>query len=292
MSLRLVVAALAALTVLACGSAPIGGTPIPTPVTPPTGALAAWKAFPVNQVPRPVVLIGNAAPASGFSSSEAKIAALCRKFRLAVKLPTAVPVAAHVSRTTRVKATYPAMSAATAFAMMSRPDATTADPSCATAQPLVVNGAVFGSFVFSTDRGNARIAAWLFTAPGIIGEVAYPALAVSTYWNGGNFTGFFIGGSTLSADGRSLTLTFYGTSSTSGPCGADYKGVVAESEAAVAIALQETSHATPGQPVACDAMAQERSVTVTLAAPLGGRVVVDSTSSAVSVCPDTLTRAC
>jgi hypothetical protein len=91
----------------------------------------------------------------------------------------------------------------------------------------------------------------------------------------------------MSADGRSLTFTFYGAPSDPGPCGADYKAVVAESQAAVAIALQATSHAKPGQMVACDLMAQQRSVVVTLAQALGGRVVLDGSGNVTGVCPST-----
>jgi hypothetical protein len=63
--------------------------------------------------------------------------------------------------------------------------------------------------------------------------------------------------------------------------------VVAESNAAVAVALQVTPHAQPGEPVACDAMAQLRSVDVSLASVLGGRVVLDVSGNVTSVCPST-----
>ena len=82
-----------------------------------------------------------------------------------------------------------------------------------------------------------------------------------------------------------LTFSFAGAPSSSGPCGADYRAVVAESQAAVAIAVQTISHAQPGAPVVCNLMAVSRSVTVTLASPLGGRVVLDETGNVTSVCP-------
>jgi hypothetical protein len=63
--------------------------------------------------------------------------------------------------------------------------------------------------------------------------------------------------------------------------------VIAESDAAVAIAVQTISHAQPGQPIACDLVAAVRSVTVTLATTLGGRVVLDDGSNAMPVCPST-----
>lgn len=289
------------LTVLACGAPPSMGvapfspppTPAVSPLIPPTQALVPWAGFPADHVPRPVVLIGNAGPASGFSTFEAKLAALCHKFRSGITLSTTIPARAHVTWTTSgATADYPAISAAAALAAMTRPLADTSDPNCATAQPLVVNGSLFGTFDFETDRGNAQISAWLFTASGFTGEAAYPALATSAFWNGGIVNGSSNGGSSVSADGRTLTFNFYGAPNTSGPCGADYKGLVAESSSAVAVVVQASPHASPGQPIACDAIAQQRSVTVALAAPLGGRVVVDSSSAAVAVCPETLPNVC
>ena len=271
-----------ALTALACGRVPSGGTPI---VSPPAEALVAWSGFPAALVPRPVVMVGNASAASGFTSSEAKIAAGCHKFRSGITLSNVVPARAQVSWTTGTTATYPAISAAAALAAMMRPLADTSDPNCATAQPLVVNGSRFGLFGFATDRGNAQISAWLFTASGVMGEVAYPALAPPALWNGGILNGYLNSGSTVSADGRTLTFTFWGAPLTSGPCGADYKAQVAESSSAVAVAVQAIPHASPGEPIACDAMAQQRSVTLALASPLGGRVVLDASGNAAVVCP-------
>ena len=99
-------------------------------------------------------------------------------------------------------------------------------------------------------------------------------------------------GTTISADGRLLTFGFYGAPSSDGPCGAEYKASVAESQAAVAVAIQMIPNASPGDMVACPAIAQERSVSVALASPLGGRVVVDRDGNAVVVCPAAFARDC
>jgi hypothetical protein len=128
---------------------------------------------------------------------------------------------------------------------------------------------------------------WLFTAIGVDGEFAYPAIAYSAFWTGGLLPNYANNSVVVSADGRSLTVTFYGAPSDPGPCGADYQGVVAESQFAVAIALQELSHAQSGQMAACPAVAQQRSVVVALTQPLGGRVVVDASGSVMVVCPAT-----
>lgn len=282
-------AAAAVLVAVGCSSSYHETTPV---ATPPTAALVPWNAFPADQVPRPVVFSGNVGPASEFASLEMKLPALCRKFQSGTTLSTKVPTRAQVTWTVGTTATYPAISAAAAFAAMKQPSADTPDPNCATAQTLVINGAYLSAFDFATDRGNARISAWMFTVSGAMGAVAYPALATSAFWNGGSLNGYSNGGSTLNADGRTLTFTFWGEPSASGPCGADYTGLMAESGSAVAVAVQAHSHASPGALVACPAVAEERSVTVTLASPLGGRVLVDSSGAAVSVCPVALTKSC
>jgi hypothetical protein len=173
------------------------------------------------------------------------------------------------------------------MAAMKQAAAPTTDPSCATVQPLVVTGVRFARSEFITDRGTAQIDSWLFRMTGLSGEINYPALTPGSMWNADMTKGSPESGSTVSADGRTLTFSFYGAPSSSGPCGADYRGVVAESSTAVAIALQMTSHAKPGELVACDAVAQLRSVDVTLVSVLGGRVVLDSTGNVTSVCPST-----
>jgi len=59
---------------------------------------------------------------------------------------------------------------------------------------------------------------------------------------------------------------------------------VTERSCAIAVTIQATSHATPGDLIACTAIAAERSVTVKLSQPLGGRVVADVDGKAVAVC--------
>jgi hypothetical protein len=276
------VVALAALSLAACGAPPQGGTPV---VSPPTGALVAWAAFPADQVPRPIVLIGNSSPQDGLSSGDAKIAAYCHKFKLGTTLPTAVPGGAQASWSSGTVETYPAISATAALAAMSQHPPGNPDPNCATVQPLVVTGARFDAFEYVTDRGRAQIYSWLFTVTGANGEMAYPAVAPSVLWNADLTQGSLDGGATVTADGTSLTFTFWGAPAGTGPCSADYKAAVAESHAAVAVAVQMISHAPPNTPVACPAIAMQRSITVTLASPLDGRVVVNAFGLAVPVCP-------
>jgi len=233
-----------------------------------------------------VLIIETPQPTPGFSTVDGKIAATCRKFSPAIVLSQAVPLAAKVSWSTGDTASYPSTSAAAAMAAMKQ-GASKSDPNCATVKPLVVTGVRFGRSELISDRGTAQVDSWLFSMRGLNGEMAYPALSAESMWNFDLTKSVPENGSTLSADGRTLTYSFFGVPSSTGPCGADYRGVVAESQVAVAIAVQTISHAPPGQPVACDLMAGVRSVTVTLANALGGRVVLDDTGNAMAVCPST-----
>lgn len=285
-------AAVAAITIVACGrlsGIPPGGTAI---VSPPASALVPWQGFPADQHPRPIVWLGNFSPTNGFSTGDGKIALMCSRFALGSPLPKNLPNHAVATWTDGTKGSYPGISAADALAAISRAKTDMPASQCTATPPLVISGARLGTFDFYTDRGKAHMTAWLFSAMGANGELAYPALAPTAFWKGGMVVQPGNGAAAVSANGRSLTWTFFGAPDTSGACGADYKGVVAESATAVAVALQEISHTTPGSQIACPAIAQERSVTVTLANPLGGRVVVDAAGNAVSVCPAPFHRGC
>src|SRR5438874_13490552 len=87
---------LALIFVTACGAAVGQGSPPLPPPSPPTTALAAWKDFPANANPRPIITFGVTTEhiqPSGFPTSDRKIAWLCNKFVLAsdVQLSTVVP---------------------------------------------------------------------------------------------------------------------------------------------------------------------------------------------------------
>jgi hypothetical protein len=280
------VSVLATLALLACGPANngIAAVPTPTPVSPPTQALLGWTTFPADQTPRSVVLVGNNSPTAGFANNEdAKMAAMCHKMTAAITPSEVVPTAANVTWSSGLKASYPSISAAGALAAMKQP-AQGASPFCPGVQPLVATAVRWGSYELPTDRGRAQIDSWLFTMDRISGEIAYPALAPSAVWNADMSKASVAPGSTLSADGLTLTFGFAGAPA-SGPCGSDYRGVVAESRTAVAIALQATPHSAPNANNACQAIAQIRHVDVSLASPLGGRVVLDASGNFAPVCP-------
>ena len=273
--------AVAAVALVACGGT--GQAVVPTPVSPPIGALSAWAAFPADHIARPVVLVANLSPEGGFGTSDAKIAALCHKFTPAIMLSTAIPRAAKVSWSTGTNGSYPSISAGAALTAMAQPGPGTSESYCKTANPIEFTSVRFGAYGFITDRGRAQIDSWLFTTSAFTGAMAYPALAPSAIWNADLARDSANRGSTVSADGLTLTFGFAGAVDT-GPCGADYRGVVAESRTAVGVALQETPHSTD-QNIACPAVAQQRTINVSLASPLGGRVVLDASGNLAPVCP-------
>lgn len=281
----------ALLLVVACGSVANPGNAETSP--PPTAALSAWQGFPANKLPRLIVLLGNdSRGGQGFASSDAWIAGLCGKFALSGSLPSEVLGQAVASWPDGTTVTYPAASAADTFAAMSysRPGASAAD--CSRVAPLQVTAARFGTARFQTDRGRVGISVWIFTVAGVGAAFPYPAVAPSAVWKGGLVGGSTAGGVTISPDGRTLRYWFTGAPDSPGPCGADYKAAVAESAPAVAISIQKIPHASPSGPVACTMVAQHRSVMVTLASRLGGRVVVDEAGAAVAVCPEALKESC
>jgi len=149
----------------------------------------------------------------------------------------------------------------------------------------------FGAAGFQTDRGTAQLSAWLFKATGAWAEFAEPAIVASAFWKGGYVTSAVGDAAAVSRDGLHLTVSFVG-SAASGPCGADYKGAVAESSHAVAVDIKAYPLQTANGSTACDLVGHGRSVEVTLTAPLGGRVLIDAIGAALVACPEGSKAAC
>jgi hypothetical protein len=244
-----------------------------------------WQGFPADRVPRPIVLLDDLPRSPGFSNNDDKIATVCHRFASPVQpLPSDVPASATANWIDGTTATYPALSATNAYAAMSIVPASMKGAQCDAARPLAASGVRLGIYGFATDRGTAQMSAWLFTFPGAL-ELAYPATAESAFWGKVTTIGIFGGGTTISADGLVLNFGFYGAPSGSGPCDANYTAVVAESTTAVAVATQVVPNQAQSDTVVCPAIAQARSVKVTLKRPLGGRILVNASGSVVAVCP-------
>jgi hypothetical protein len=218
------------LFIAASCAAPGASSTLPPP-TPPTAALMAWKDFPAAQVPRPIVLFAIDPPGQAFTNIS-KVAALCRLLVLRVDLPATAPDHSTATWPDGSSATYPAISASDAFAALKRAPGATGSM-CSAVVPLQVTSVRFGSAGFETDRGTAQMSAWLFEATGAAAEFIYPAIPPTAIWGGGLTNMSVSGGSTIGADGRSLSFGFTG-----GECDAGYKAAVAESSGAVAVAVQ------------------------------------------------------
>lgn len=280
----------ALLFVVACGAS--GGqasTPLPLP-SPPTAALAAWRDFPVNANPRPILWLGGPNLVTAFPGNDSKIAGICNKLILqpGLKLSTSAPAQATATWPSGTAASYRAISAATAFSALLRTGSSADQSMCHGVNPLVIAAVRWGPASVDTDRGAAQVSTWMFQATGVTGEFAYPGLDPSAYWLGGPVaSGSAPGvGDRLSSDGRTLTIGLVGSADTPGPCGADYTAAAAESDTAVAVAVKTISHAGGGD-VACDLVGYFRTLTVHLVAPLGGRVLVDEKGNVGAVCPQT-----
>lgn len=284
--MKVTLSAVVLLMVAACGALPhpVPGNAHPSP---PTSALVAWDSFPATHVPRPIIALWEIRPTGGgYTANDGKIAGFCNKFLLSAVLPAQVQAQAMATWANGTSATYPSISAADAFFAMSHAPTEMQSQDCARVPPLNVTGVRFGTAQITTDRGAASVSAWLFESPGVMGDVPYPALPRSAFWNSSLTNLSLDESANVSPDGRAVTFHFAGAPPTAGPCGAEYSGALAESSSAVAVAVLAIPHESSGGPVACTAIAAFRSVTVSLATPLGGRVVLNASGSAVEACPD------
>lgn len=278
----------ALIFVTACGATSgQDSTPLPPP-SPPTAALAAWKDFPANSNPRPIIWFGDVYEhVSGFSTNEGKINWLCGMFVLGqgVELPATGPARAAARWPSGAEASFGSLGAQTAFTALPAARNSATDSSCATAAPEVITAVRWGTAGFGTDRGTAQMSAWLFDVGAVNGELGYPALDPSAFWGGGKTTSTGGVGGRISSDGHTLTIGLIGGPDTPGPCGEDFSASAAESDTAVAVAISSRIHSGPN--VACTLEGHFRTVQVSLVKPLGGRVLVDAQGNVGSVCPET-----
>ncbi len=156
---------------------------------------------------------------------------------------------------------------------------TTATITCTDCQPMKVTAAKLASGTVETSRGPAEAPVWQYTLRGTAVVVTRVAVAervrvVPPPWNADNPPqGISIEKAIGRPDGQVLTVSFLGAPGPgSEPCGADYSAEAVESRIAVVVIVHEQAHVTVG---GCTAVGAARSATVTLAAPLGDRVVLE-----------------
>jgi hypothetical protein len=171
------------------------------------------------------------------------------------------------------RSTVPLISAAAAVERM-RGAAAGSCPGCA---PLHLTHPRLGTMTIGSSRGSARVPAWIFAITGSAVRVAHPAIAttamVSVTPDTEPAEGLAIESGTLGADGQTLTVSFTGARGpASKTCGADYTAQAVESAHAVVVIVQ--THPARGD-AACPAVGTTRTATVTLAAPLADRAVLE-----------------
>lgn len=244
-------------------------------------ALAAWKDFPVRRHPRPIVLIGPVAVRyAGYTTSDAKEAAMQGLYRLDVPLPPDPPAAAVTLPDGPAK--VPVIGAGAA---LDRLKADTSGVTGASVAPLAIVGIEFGIEALPTDRGTVMLPVWRVHTADELGPtvvlavadsaLARPAAAQST--STGEAT--VLGGNTATVDatGTHLTLNLV-ESDPHCPGEAIYtrEPVVRESGTAIAVGFTVTQTGTVPGSGACALYLRLKRVTyrADLAAPLGARVLL------------------
>jgi hypothetical protein len=211
----------------------------------------------------------------GFSSQREKDAFGSGHFRLAVTLP-AQPLAGMVRWADGTTLRLPLLTARAAFAELAAQRPCGGPYACG---QLTVTGAQPGVVAVDTSRGLARVPAWHFTVAGLGWQVSEVAVARSAFVvlpgygpipPAGRATPGVSGLTAVSADGRTLTLSFTGSA-----CDAAWGAYRYESSGTVVAGSWERPSAgnTP-----CPAVGMFHTARVTLACPLGARVVLDAAS--------------
>lgn len=212
-------------------------------------------------------------PATGFATDEDKLAYLAGQFELGSPLPAAPPISAG----------YPVVSAKAALDRLS---------GSASGQQvgfrLRIVKAGLTRAKFSTDRGPQLLPAWQFSLAGVTGSVRVLAVAQSALWPAKPAEPPWSEDQAgIAADDQTVTYSFYASPAGPSPCGAEYAGKVMESATAAVISVEEVRPNPAGgsssADQACTAIAAQRTVTVRLAAPLGGRVLLTAQARPIAV---------
>ncbi|HEV2886898.1 MAG TPA: hypothetical protein VGX49_08310 [Jatrophihabitans sp.] len=273
---------LIAMSLAGCGPAatdagsPGVGDAAPPAAGNPAAALAKWRSFPVEADPRPLVLTRGTIidPLSGFRSGEGKLAFLSGQFDLAVALP-ATPASS---------AGYAVISAKAALDQLRANS--NGQPS---ASRLRVVTAALGQAQFGTDRGPRLLPAWRFGLDQVSDPVWVLAVDPKALWPAkpSSMSGYGVE-ATVGQDGRTLSYGFDAGPAGPPPCGTEYTASAVESATAVVVRLEQVaqqrpSSSRPTDSVACPAIGQHRTVTLRLASPLGGRVLLSPDGAPVPV---------
>lgn len=285
--------AVTALAVAACGS--LAAPPSASQATPPAAGqdgpaafvararqvTAQWDRSAAARIWRTGLVLMDASDLTpvpsnaGFGSQQEKDAFGSGHFKLAGTLP-AGPLPGLVRWAGGSTLRLPLLTARAAFAELAAQRPCGGPSACG---QLTVTGAQPGAVTVRTSRGLASVPAWRFTVAGLgwkVSEVAVArsALAVLPAYVPIPAAGQHTPGvnvlTAVSADGRTLTLSFIGSA-----CDAAWGAYRYQSNSTVVAGSWEKPSAgnTP-----CPAVGMPRTARITLAHPLGTRVILDVAS--------------
>lgn len=233
-------------------------------------ALQVWAAFPITASPRPLVIAPGAGgspdgPHGVYGDENVKEALLGGAFDRPAHLPAGPATAGG----------YPIISAYKAFDLL-KPNA-----DAVAGLRLTLTEARLGTATFGTDRGEETLPAWLFSFARVDGPIPVLAVAPAARWFPSALSGRngdpSSAGAVVGPDHRTLTISFIGGQSGTGPCGVRYEVKLTESRTAVMVtrmSYHSNSYANNAT-VACTLVGILRTASAVLKTPLGARVLVD-----------------
>ena len=149
-------------------------------------------------------------------------------------------------------------------------------------RPLTITAATPATMRVRSSRGWATIPAWRYSfaeRPGIhaLQAAVRSDVPLEIRRTRQSPLSLRVERARLAPDGRTLTATFVGASAGGGACGEAYTGYAVQSGHTVGILVVRASrHEGSKGDVMCTAEGHDRSVTVTLDAPLADRVVIET----------------
>lgn len=156
-----------------------------------------------------------------------------------------------------------------------------AGATCDECPSLEVSDAQQATGIVDTSRGAANAPIWVYSIVGSAVKVTRVAVDESVTvrpppWNANDPPeGLSIDSATGAPDSRKLTVSFIGAPETADKrCGADYTAEAVESDLALVVIIEVHANQAPG---ACQAIGAIRTARVSLAEPLGERVVLEVT---------------
>lgn len=233
-------------------------------------ALQVWAAFPVTASPRPLVIAPGAAgspdgPHGVFGDENVKYALVGGAFDRLAHLPSAPATADG----------FPIISADKAFDLLDP------HPGAIAGIRLTMTEARLGRARFGTDRGERTLPAWLFSFARVDGPIPVLAVAPAARWFPSALAGRngypYWAGAVVGPDHRTLTVSFVGGQSGTGPCGVSYEVKLVESRTAVMVTRisYPNIRSSGDAEVVCPLIGFLRSASAVLKTPLGARVLVD-----------------